>query len=86
MTKNRNQVELLTELRRKRDEVEAAIEEMIADMAEAAPEQRSSGEWAQDGSSTRRYLDLSNQQAELENEIADLSRAITETAKPTLPN
>jgi hypothetical protein len=86
MTKNRNQVELLTELRRKRDEVEAVVDEMIADMAEAPPEQRSTGDWAQDGASTRRYLELSNRQAELEDEIADLSRAITETAKPTLPN
>ena len=86
MTKKPGELELLAELNRERDELDAAIEVMIADMAEAPPEQRKTGEWASNGALTRKYLELANRQAELENEIIDLSRLIEAATKPTLPN
>jgi hypothetical protein len=69
----------LAELSAKRGELDAAIEEMIGDMAEVAPEQRSAGDWAPNGSKTRKYLELTNSQAEIEAEIVTLSRAIAES-------
>ena len=86
MSKQSDGLELLAELNRERDVLDETIEGMIADMADAAPEDRRSGDWAPDGAMTRKYLELANRQAELEREIADLSRAITASAKPTLPN
>ena len=86
MTKESEALELLAELNRERDVLDETIEGMIADMADAAPEDRRNGDWAPDGALTRKYLELANRQAELEREIADLSRAITAGAKPTLPN
>lgn len=68
----------LAELSEKRGELDAAIEEMIGDMAEVAPELRSAGDWAPNGPKTRKYLELTNSQAEIEAEIAALSRAIVE--------
>jgi hypothetical protein len=86
MSKKPDDLTLLAELTRERDELDGAIETMIADMAEAAPENRNSGAWAPDGASTRRYLELTNRQAKVEREISDLTRAITAATKPTLPN
>jgi hypothetical protein len=86
MTKKSDGLALLGELNRERDELEAAIEAMIADMAEAEPEARQNGDWAPNGASTRRYIELTNRQAEVENDIADLSRAITAAAKPATPH
>ncbi len=39
----------LAELMSERAQLDAAIEEMIADMAELPPEQRSASDWAPDG-------------------------------------
>ena len=86
MTRHSDGIELLAELNRERDVLDETIEAMIADMADAPPEVRRSGDWAADGALTRKYLELANRQAELEKEIADLSRIITASAKPTLPN
>ena len=86
MTKKPDELALLAELNRERDDLDAAIEEMIAAMAAAPEDERKTGDWAPDGSLTRQYLDLANRQAELERDIADLSRAITAAVKPTLPN
>ncbi len=86
MTKKPDDLMVLAELTRERDELDAVIEELIADMALVSPEERASGDWASNGASTRRYLDLTNRQAKLENEIVALSRAITASAKTTLPN
>jgi hypothetical protein len=86
MTKESEALELLAELNRERDGLDETIEGMIADMAEAPPEARRSGDWAPNGALTRKYLELANRQAELEKEIADLARAITAGTKPTLPN
>lgn len=77
---------LLSELTQERTELDSAIEDLIADMALAPPEQRKTGDWAPHGALTRKYLDLTNRQAEVEKEIIDLSRAILADSKPTLPN
>jgi hypothetical protein len=72
----------LAELMTEREELDAAIEEMIADMAALPPEQRSASDWAPDGPSTRKYLELTARQAAVETEIIDLNRAIVESDAP----
>jgi len=70
----------LAELSEQRAKLDAAIEEMIGDLAEVAPEQRSARDWAPNGPKTRKYLELTNSQAEIEAEIVTLSRAIVESS------
>ena len=73
---------LLADLSSERAQLDAAIEEMIASVAELAPEQRSASDWAPDGASTKKYLELTERQAAVEAEIIDLGRAIVETDEP----
>ena len=73
---------LLSDLLVERTELDGAIETMIADMAEAAPEQRKTGDWAADGALTLRYLKLTKRQGEVEQEIIDLSRELAARGKP----
>ncbi|HEX4554424.1 MAG TPA: hypothetical protein VH249_10590 [Xanthobacteraceae bacterium] len=75
----------LAELMSERAQLDTAIEEMIADLAEVPPEQRSAGDWAPDGASTRKYLELTRRQAAVETEIIDLNRAIVENDEPAPP-
>ncbi len=42
----------LTDLSKERTELDAAIEEMMANMSEVPPEKRSTGDWASDGALT----------------------------------
>jgi hypothetical protein len=77
---------LLSELTQERTALDSAIESLIADMAEATPEQRNTGDWAPDGALTRKYLELTNRQSDVEQGIIDLSRALLADSKPTLPN
>ena len=87
MPKKRANLEpLLADLSQERDALDAAIESMMADMAQVPPEQRSSSDWASDGARTRQFLDLTNRQAEVEREIVALSQEILVATKPTLPN
>lgn len=87
MPKKRANLEpLLADLSQERDALDAAIESMMADMAQVPPEQRSSSDWASDGVRTRQFLDLTNRQAEVEREIVALSQEILVATKPTLPN
>jgi inhibitor of KinA sporulation pathway (predicted exonuclease) len=73
---------LLADLSSERAQLDAAIEEMIASLAELAPEQRSASDWAPDGASTKKYLELTERQAAVEAKIIDLGRAIVETDEP----
>jgi hypothetical protein len=75
----------LAELSSERAQLDAAIEEMIASLAELPPERRSASDWAPDGASTRKYLELTGRQAAVETEIIDLNRAIAETDEPASP-
>ncbi len=84
--KSQNLEVLLSELTQERNELDQSIEELIADMADAPPEARTSGDWAADGVLTKRYLDLTNRQAKVERDIIDVSRELTAGVKPTLPN
>ena len=73
---------LLSDLIQERSELDGAIETMIADMAEAPEAQRKSGDWAPDGAMTLRYLELTNRQGEVEQNIIDLSRELAARGKP----
>ena len=74
---------LLAQLTSERDELEAAIEVMIGEMAAMPVEQRKSGDWAPDGALTQRYLEKSNRLAEVEQALVDLSRQIADAQKPS---
>ena len=65
---------VLADLTRERETLEAEIETMIGDMAGAAADARASGEWAERGASTKRYLELTERLGEIEQAIIDLSR------------
>lgn len=87
MTKKAANLEaLLSELTHERGELDTKIEELIGDMADATPEQRKTGDWAPNGVLTRRYLDLTNRQSEVEQQIIDLSRQIAAGDGPALPH
>lgn len=73
---------LLSALTQERTELDAKIEDLIADMADAPPEQRKSGDWAPNGALTQKYLELTNRQAAVEKDIIDLSRQIAADGKP----
>jgi hypothetical protein len=66
----------LAQLTDERASLDAAIEDMIAGMAQVPAEERAGGAWARDGASTRKYLELTDRQAEVEAEIIKLGRAI----------
>jgi chromosome segregation ATPase len=76
----------LSELTDERSELDAKIEELIADMADAPEEARKTGDWAPHGALTRKYLELSNRLAVVEKEMIDLSRQLAADGKPALPN
>ena len=87
MTKKTADLEaLLSELTQERTELDSKIEDLIADMADAPPEQRTTGDWAPNGARTRKYLELTNRQAVVEKDIIDLSRQIAAGDGPALPN
>jgi hypothetical protein len=72
----------LAALSGERSQLDTAIEEMIANMAEVPAEQRAAGDWGPNGGSTKKYLELTKRQAAVEAEIIDLGRAIVETDEP----
>jgi hypothetical protein len=76
----------LAELNKERAELDTAIEEMMADMAEVPIEKRSASDWASDGALTKQFLDMTNRQAKLEVEIVAVSWAITAAKMPKLPH
>jgi hypothetical protein len=72
----------LAALSSERTQLDTAIEEMIANMAEVPTEQHSASDWAPDGALTRKYLELTNRQAEVETEIVALGRPIVAADEP----
>ena len=76
----------LSALSDERAKLEAAVEEMIADIAEVPENQRATSGWASDGASTQRYLALTDRLAEVEAEMIELGRAIGagDTPPPSL--
>lgn len=76
----------LSDLTEERTELEAKIDELIADMADAAPEQRKTGDWAADGRLTRKYLELTNRLGDVERDIIDLSRQLAAGDGPAQPH
>ncbi len=77
---------LLSELTQERTDLDARIEDLIADMADTSPEARKTGDWAPNGALTRKYLELTNRQAVVEKDIIDLSRQIAAGDGPALPH
>jgi hypothetical protein len=67
---------LLADLKDERETVDAAIEQMIVELAAVLPEQRAGGDWAPGGARTRVFLDLTNRQHDLEAEIDTVSREV----------
>ena len=87
MTKKIENLEAqVSELMDEREQLDAKIEGLIADMAEAPEDQRTTGDWAPNGALTRQYLDLTNRQAVVEKDIIDLARQIAADGEPPLPN
>jgi hypothetical protein len=72
----------LAALSAERDVLDSAIEEMIALMAGVPAEQRKGGDWAPNGAMTKKYLALTNRQAEVETEIVAIGRAIMDSDEP----
>ena len=72
----------LSALSDERAQLEAAVEDMIADMAGVPPDQRATSAWASDGASTQRYLTLTDRLAEVEAEMIELGRAIGSADTP----
>ena len=80
MAKKPDKSAQLAELNRQRDELEAAIETMIADMAEQPEAARREGGWAENGAATQRYLELTNRLSDIEQDIVDLTRTMAAAA------
>ena len=72
---------LLKELESENQEIEAAIETLMAEMENVQPELRSVGEWGPTGRLTKRFIELSERQNEIAAEIKLVSAAI-DSAKP----
>ena len=84
--KSEQQAARFNALVKERDELEAAIEGLIADMADQPEAARRVGEWAADGASTKRYLMLTERLGEIEHDIVDLTRAMAAEADEGRPN
>ena len=80
MAKKPDKSAQLAALNRQRDELEAAIETMIADMAEQPEAARREGDWAENGAATQRYLELTNRLSDIEQDIVDLTRTMAAAA------
>ncbi|MBS0248729.1 MAG: hypothetical protein JSR61_19095 [Proteobacteria bacterium] len=75
----------LAALIKDRDELEVAIESLIADMAEQPEAARREGAWAENGASTQRYLELTNRLSDVEQDIVDLTRTMAASANKDGP-
>lgn len=65
---------VLADLTRERETLEAEIETMIGDMAAAPTDARATGAWSEHGPATKRYLELTERLGEVEQAIIDLTR------------
>lgn len=72
---------LLKELEREHEEIETALDGLMAEMERVPPEQRAGGEWGPSGTQTQRFIELSERQNEIAAEIKLVSAAI-ESARP----
>ena len=72
---------LLKKLEQENQDIETAISDLMDVMARVPPQQRAAGEWGPEGTQTKRFIELSERQSEIEAEIKLVSAAI-ESAKP----
>lgn len=84
--KSEERAALLNALAEERDRLEAEIETMIADMAGQPEAARKTGDWAADGASTRRYLEITERLSDVEQEIVDLARTMAASADEAKPH
>jgi uncharacterized protein (DUF885 family) len=73
---------VLADLTREREAIEAEIDTMIGAMAAAPADARATGEWAEHGAATKRYLELTERLGEVEQAIIDLSRQRAASGPP----
>lgn len=84
--KSEQRAALLNALTTERDELEAEVENMIADMAEVPEAARKTGAWASDGEATQRYLAVTERLSDVEQELVDLTRQMAASADEGNPN
>jgi hypothetical protein len=77
---------LLVDLETEADKLQADIEQMIGDMAMAPEEQRSTGDWGPTGIQTKRYLELTERLAAVEDEMTVVKREMAKMPSGLKPN
>jgi hypothetical protein len=73
---------LLKELQRESDAAEVEIDRLMGEMASVPPERRDPQLWGTSGTLTRRFVELSERQNELAEQIKLVSQAIEKAAPP----
>ncbi len=73
---------LLRELEREGEETQTEIDRLMAEMESVPAERRDPALWGASGTLTRRFIELSERQNELAEEIKQVSRAIEGAAPP----
>lgn len=67
---------LLKDLEDENEAVQSEIDDLMTEMARVPAEQRSVSEWGPNGTHTKRFIELSERQAELADEIKLVTQAI----------
>ena len=67
---------LLKDLEDENESVQSEIDDLMTEMARVPAEQRSVSEWGPNGTHTKRFIELSERQAELADEIKLVTQAI----------
>jgi len=77
---------LLKDLEDENESVQSEIDDLMTEMARVPAGQRSEAEWGQNGTSTRRFIELSERQAELAEEIKLVTQALGKEKPPKSVN
>lgn len=77
---------LLKDLEEENEAVQSEIDDLMTEMARVPAEQRSVSEWGPNGTSTKRFIELSERQAELAEEIKLVTQAIGKEKPPKTVN
>jgi hypothetical protein len=77
---------LLKDLEDENESAQSEIDDLITEMARVPAEQRSVSEWGPDGTCTKRFIELSERQAELAEEIKLVTQAIGQEKPPNSVN
>ena len=77
---------LLKDLEEENEAVQSEIDDLMTEMARVPAEQRSVTEWGPSGTLTQRFIELSERQAELAEEIKLVTQAIGKEKPPETVN